>query len=162
MPFSLGDIAVTTIKVLKKTPQRSKPYERGVIKLRKEKKWLGTKSVAFSAIVKSLFRQQFKIYDKKYKAVYSMVIRFYGVDVDEDPKMIPSLTKHGVRVKCTCPAYFFYWGFANVLHRVYEGKPKAAEKTIPPEKKNKRKIPGMCKHLLALSRVLVAQGKIRV
>ena len=162
MPFSLADLAVTTIKVLVKTPKRAKPYEGGIIQLRKEKRWLGTKSVAFSAQVKSLFRQSFKIYKKKYKAIYNMVIRFYGVDVDKDPKMIPSMTKHGVRLKCTCPAYLFFWGYANVLHRVYEGKPKSVERTKEPQRNNPKRIPGMCKHLLALSRVLVSQGKIKV
>jgi len=156
--FSLADLAVSTIKVLAKTPKRSKPYERGVIKLDKRQIWRGVKSIAFTAHVKSLFlHKRSKAALKRFPSVYHMTIRFYNIDPDEET---PSLSKTYCRVRCTCPAYTFYWAFVNWLMEAFEGKPSKWNKT-PAKQKNPGNVPGMCKHLLALSKVLVKKKEIK-
>jgi len=155
--FSLADLAVSTIKVLAKTPERSKPYEKGVIQMKKRQEWKGVKSIAYTAKVKTLFlHKRTKETLKRFPTVYNMSIRFYNIDPDTET---PSLSKTPTRLRCTCPAYVFYWAFANWLLEALEGKPSKWSKT-PAKQKNPGSVPGMCKHLLAFSKELVKKKEI--
>ena len=74
----------------------------------------------------------------------------------------PSVTKDRVRVKCNCAAYFFWFIQANHGRQAQEGARGPRYKRVTPDSgiapKNPSMIPGMCKHLLYLTKVLKTRG----
>lgn len=97
-------------------------------------------------------------FNKDTKMHYNTNIVFYGV---EDPYTEPpELDKNPVRVSCSCPAYYYYFWYANKQAKAHSrGNLRPyIRKTPPPPAglpyKNPDKIPGLCKHLIAFSNYL--------
>ena len=114
--------------------------------------FLGTRSVQTKAIVQSLDG----------KSGYTTQITFY--DVNEGEK--PVFDINPVRVGCSCDSQYFYFSYANWLNNAHIGrKPRAyvpvsnPKRKMPP--KNPNNIPGICKHIMAMSLALSSSGQIK-
>jgi hypothetical protein len=89
-------------------------------------------------------------------SAYICQIAFYGVDFSKGP---PG-PNNNVGVRCSCPAYYFWFSFANQLrgcsfgtrYKPYTRKTHLSDERYPP--KNPNNIPGMCKHLLLVASTL--------
>jgi hypothetical protein len=89
-------------------------------------------------------------------SAYIAQIAFFGVDVTKEP---PG-PGHDVGVRCSCPAYYFWFSHANQLRgcsfgtrfKPYIRKTSLTDTRYPP--KNPHNIPGMCKHLLLVASTL--------
>ena len=93
---------------------------------------------------------------------YITSILFTGV---EDPaKDKPVLGTSRAMVRCSCDSYFFYFAYPNKKAKaLLGGRLKTYQrKTPPPPKgrpyKNPSNIPGLCKHLIFLSKFLQEKG----
>lgn len=72
-----------------------------------------------------------------------------------------SATKNNLQVRCTCKDDYFMWQYPNKQKKALIGKfkPYVRKTTTYPER-NPTKTPGMCKHSLALVKVLMQNGLI--
>lgn len=66
-----------------------------------------------------------------------------------------------IRVKCSCRAHRFFFANANLQAGAFWGKPDKWAK-VPSKRNNVRRIPGMCKHLVAFIYLLMQIGEIDV
>jgi len=113
----------------------------------KETPFLGTKSHQFTATIKSHGG------DKS----YTTSIVFYGV---EDGEKTDS-SKHEVRVSCSCKSHYFYFAHWNEVNKAHFGpsptpyKPLGVRKPVNPSK-----LPGACKHVIGLYKLLVDSDKV--
>ena len=69
---------------------------------------------------------------------------FYAKQLRED--------KHHVQIRCNCKDHYFMWHWWNKQNKILLGKlpPKYIRKTTTYPERNPQKIPGVCKHLIAL------------
>lgn len=68
----------------------------------------------------------------------------------------PNCNTHSIQVRCSCPDDYFMWQFYNKQKKALLGpfKPYVRKTThLPP--RNPQKKPGLCKHALALVKVLM-------
>jgi len=100
--------------------------------------------------------------------LYHTNITFLSLDPLPISKLIPSISKDRVIVRCSCPAYYFYNIAANIKAKANVGsqfKPYV-RKTAPPSwggrpYKNPNDIPACCKHIVSLTNHLTNLGKIK-
>lgn len=106
---------------------------------------------------------------------YKTLIDFYGIqyaapsseldDPGEPEYDPPSFERTGVRVSCSCPAYYFYFAYWNAQKGVQARAPfKKYVHVANPRRKvgpqNPGHIPGLCKHLAAYAELLRDSGYI--
>lgn len=91
---------------------------------------------------------------------YNQIVEFYKF---KDPeKELPNLAKHQVRVRCSCPMFFFWFAYPNYKNRALSGPPPrkytpvpaSRRKRAPGPPKNPEQRPGVCKHLVRLFIIL--------
>ncbi|MDK1290187.1 hypothetical protein [Pseudoalteromonas umbrosa] len=131
----------------------------GYVRMENSRYAAGTKTLMFSAAINS---------ESKSSSRYSAVIMFQGVEFADsrrgsfslpfevNGKRVyvekPKMSKHDVRIRCSCTDYTHTWAWWNNKHDALFGKkfPPYRRKTNNRPQRNKVKQPGMCKHLLAL------------
>ena len=89
-------------------------------------------------------------------------ITFTGSDGDEHHIMPIILNKNNVKVRCSC--LDFYWRFAAFNAKdgsLYGPAPSPYTKKTNRPDANQQKIPGVCKHLLAMVIQLKQSGMVR-
>ncbi|BCG50086.1 hypothetical protein [Ralstonia phage RP13] len=114
------------------------------------------------------------------KRLYKTILVFEGVTNSEVPDKdhpVPYSSKgHGVdlylgqvtsrtrlRTRCQCQDYYFMWEYWNKGKKALVGPHKVYQRVIPPSGRppvNPLEMPGLCKHLLALVKKLMADGVI--
>jgi len=96
---------------------------------------------------------------------YNVVIMFTGLKDPEND--IPKVNATNAVVRCQCESFYFYFAYPDRLisglyggnFRPYVRKTNPADGKYPP--KNPGNIPGICKHLLLLTRSLINEGIIQ-
>jgi hypothetical protein len=94
---------------------------------------------------------------------YEVQIAFLGLE----PGQLPDVDGN-VGVRCSCPAYYFWFSYANQQNGCsfgtrfapYVRKTPPDDPRYPP--KNPNNIPGMCKHLILLSSILPSMSVYRM
>ena len=114
--------------------------------------FIGTKSIRYLGVVTSQTRENER---------YPLEITFYDVDVEDNEK--PNTDRNPVRVRCNCPAYYFYFSHYNWREKAHVGtKPKQYKrKTSHIPERNPRHLPGVCKHLIAFVEILIRSGEVK-
>lgn len=101
---------------------------------------------------------------------YSVMISFKGVlenDGLSDEEILqgyqpkPSLSRHEVLIRCSCPSYRFRFDKANRMNRAGTGARFPAYHRLTARKPNNpHNLPGFCKHALEFIEYLQRQGFI--
>lgn len=78
---------------------------------------------------------------------YSTIITFMNVAKAET---LPNLDTYNVRVRCSCPDFFFCYAFYNKMHKALAGGVlrNYTRKTTTRPERNSIHTPGVCKHLI--------------
>lgn len=87
---------------------------------------------------------------------YSLAVRFLRSSAD-----VPITPQTMVEVKCSCPAFNFFLAYVLWKGKSHLGKPKAKIKQ-PPDIRNPRRIPTVCKHLQGFLGALIQDGVIEI
>lgn len=89
---------------------------------------------------------------------YNTSIFFYNIDLKNGER--PDLNSSVIRCSCSCPAYYFYFSYANRIGGVHARRPLRpyVRKTPPPPEglplRNPAELAGVCKHIAAFANFL--------
>lgn len=157
---SLRNLVIGTQKVL---PAAMNNYKAGENKIESVKitDMVGVKTKLVSAVVRASGRDTGGMAMR----AYNTSINFVGLENPEDAT--PEINGTDVRVRCSCASFYFWFAEADRKYKALQGRPfKAYERRTPPgdpryPPKNPNMIPGMCKHLLLLTKTLETRKVIR-
>lgn len=89
-------------------------------------------------------------------------LKVRDVNTDKMVKIVAPTTRGKFKVRCTCPDYEMTYAFPNHEHKMHYGKLPEVPKTAGTSRRprNPERLPGGCKHIIALYRTCCKKNYI--